>query len=227
MLKLVSVRHMLLGSAIPLGLLGAVTVLGLARPSSWPTRPTVAWTSQDKIPEATKPCAADEAKWWQEVRMSGAEALEAFLRKDEAVRKRSMEKYGYLMSDAVLSEEELANLNADIVASKEKFIGLLRHGNEKQYRAPVPDMRQMILYCDVKPNYTEEARRKKVEGSVLLRLEFRRDGTIGEVNVIRGLGYGLDEQASESVRQILFLPRIKDAVFVTFRTVLTVEFNLR
>jgi TonB family protein len=123
-------------------------------------------------------------------------------------------------------EEEQAKLNADIESSTERFIGLLREGKEKSYSVPIPDGPPIFLYVG-RPNYTEEARQKKIEGKVSVRLRLEADGTIDEIGVVSGLGDGLDEQAIESLRQILFLPAIRNGVFVQSRTGAYAEFNLR
>lgn len=49
------------------------------------------------------------------------------------------------------------------------------------------------------PYYTEEARKARTEGIVLLQLVVRKDGTPDSFKVLRGLGYGLDESAISTV----------------------------
>jgi TonB family protein len=49
------------------------------------------------------------------------------------------------------------------------------------------------------PNYTEEARKARCEGIVLIRAIVRKDGTVDSFKVIRSLGYGLDEQAINTI----------------------------
>jgi len=49
------------------------------------------------------------------------------------------------------------------------------------------------------PLYTEEARKARVEGIVLLQAVIRRDGTVDSFKVVRGLGYGLDESAINTI----------------------------
>ncbi len=44
-----------------------------------------------------------------------------------------------------------------------------------------------------RPNYTEEARKARMEGVLVLQAIIRRDGTVDSFKVIKGLGYGLDE----------------------------------
>jgi TonB family protein len=58
--------------------------------------------------------------------------------------------------------------------------------------------------------YSEEARRAKICGTVLLNLVVEPDGTPNNVNVERALGYGLDENALRAVRTWRFQPGMKD-----------------
>jgi protein TonB len=44
-----------------------------------------------------------------------------------------------------------------------------------------------------RPNYTEEARKARMEGVLVLQAIIRKDGTVDSFRVIKGLGYGLDE----------------------------------
>ncbi len=60
-----------------------------------------------------------------------------------------------------------------------------------------------------------------------MQAEFRSDGKIGEVKVVSGLKDGLDEQAIKATRETLFLPGVKDGMFVAVWMPLWVEFNLR
>lgn len=49
------------------------------------------------------------------------------------------------------------------------------------------------------PNYTEEARKARAEGIVLIQAIIRKDGTVDSFKVLRGLGYGLDESAIQTI----------------------------
>lgn len=49
------------------------------------------------------------------------------------------------------------------------------------------------------PSYTPEAREAKIEGIVILQMVIRKDGTVTDVKVVRGLGYGLDEAARDAI----------------------------
>jgi len=57
-----------------------------------------------------------------------------------------------------------------------------------------------------RPQYTSEAVAKKIEGVVLVEVQFLASGQITVLRVVRGLGYGLDESAEAAARQIRFKP---------------------
>jgi len=62
-----------------------------------------------------------------------------------------------------------------------------------------------------KPNpvYTDEARSLKLEGEVLLEVNFLANGTLHVNRVVRGLGHGLDEAATAAAGKIRFKPAMR------------------
>jgi periplasmic protein TonB len=76
------------------------------------------------------------------------------------------------------------------------------------------------------PGYTDEARRNQVEGSVKVSVLLKADGTVSDVKVARGLGYGLDEKAIEAARQLRFVSAQKDGHAVSVRLFLEFKFSL-
>jgi protein TonB len=84
-----------------------------------------------------------------------------------------------------------------------------------------------VIVQEVKAAYTEEARRRNIIGEVLLEAVVQRDGTVGEVRMLRGLGYGLDDQAVRAVKQWRFRPATLRDVPVDVLVEVAVEFNMR
>jgi protein TonB len=76
------------------------------------------------------------------------------------------------------------------------------------------------------PGYTDEARRNQIEGSVKVSVLLKADGTVSDIKVARGLGYGLDEKAIEAARQLRFVPGQKDGHAVSVRLFLEFKFSL-
>jgi TonB family protein len=60
------------------------------------------------------------------------------------------------------------------------------------------------------PQYTEEARKNRVGGTVVLRAVFAADGTVKNILVLRSLPHGLTEAAVQAARGITFVPATKD-----------------
>jgi protein TonB len=61
------------------------------------------------------------------------------------------------------------------------------------------------LYCP-EPGYTDEARKAKLQGKMLLQVLVGTDGKAARIRVLEGLGMGLDERAVETVRGWRFSP---------------------
>jgi protein TonB len=80
---------------------------------------------------------------------------------------------------------------------------------------------------EVRPDYTEDGRRRNVEGDVVLEIVVRRDGAVGDVKLLQGLGAGLDQRAIEAVRQWRFSPAQRQGVPVDVIVEVAVEFKLR
>ena len=108
---------------------------------------------------------------------------------------------------------------------KQRFMNLLQEGQEKGLQPPVADMKEVTLLM-TEPTYNENARSRRINGTVILEAEFRADGFVGEVKIVRGLGFGLDENAAEAARKTVFLPAVRDKRFVSFRLHMEMSFNL-
>ena len=83
------------------------------------------------------------------------------------------------------------------------------------------------LVREVKPQYTEEARRLGVEGDVVLEIVVRSDGSVGQVSIVQRLGSGLDQRAIDAVRQWRFSPARRHGTPVDVLVEVAVEFKLR
>src|SRR5215472_15636943 len=66
------------------------------------------------------------------------------------------------------------------------------------------------LMSKVEPEYSEEARKARLNGAVLLYVVVRPDGHAGDFKIIRSLGLGLDENAMAAVGQWRFQPGMKE-----------------
>ncbi len=77
------------------------------------------------------------------------------------------------------------------------------------------------------PPYTEEARKARAEGIVLIQAIIRRDGSVDSFKVLRGLGYGLDESAINTIAtKWRFKPGTLNGVPVDVQANIEVTFRL-
>jgi len=76
------------------------------------------------------------------------------------------------------------------------------------------------------PEYSEEARKVKHMGTVVLQLVVGSDGNPRDIRVVRTLGLGLDEKAIEAVRRWRFEPAKKDGKPVAALVSVEVDFHL-
>jgi len=82
------------------------------------------------------------------------------------------------------------------------------------------------LLSKIEPEYSEEARKAKYQGTVLLYIEVDPSGRAANIRVARSLGLGLDEKAIEAVRKWKFKPGYKDGKPVTVAATIEVNFRL-
>ena len=83
------------------------------------------------------------------------------------------------------------------------------------------------LLKEVKATYTDDARRRNITGEVQMEITIRRDGSVSDVRILRGLGGGLDERAAAAVRQWRFAPARLKGTPVDVIVEVSVEFTLR
>lgn len=76
------------------------------------------------------------------------------------------------------------------------------------------------------PAYSEEARKAKFQGTVVLWIVVDVAGQVTDVRVVKPLGLGLDEKATEAVRTWKFKPALRNGTPVPVRVSVEVTFRL-
>jgi protein TonB len=85
---------------------------------------------------------------------------------------------------------------------------------------------QPRLIFEVDPEFSEEARKAKYQGSAQLQVVIGPDGLVRDAKVVAPLGMGLDEKAIEAVRKWKFDPAKKDGRPVAVYAMIEVNFHL-
>jgi len=96
---------------------------------------------------------------------------------------------------------------------------------DRVYPAPQVTERARVL-AKPEPQYTEDARRNQITGSVVLRVVFSRTGEVTNIRAIHALPFGLTERAIAAARLIRFRPAIRNGRPVNVYMQLEYNFNL-
>ena len=98
--------------------------------------------------------------------------------------------------------------------------GAYRPGNGVQLPQPLRE---------VKPQYTADAMRAKVQGTVLLECVVLPDGSVGSVEIVRSLDstFGLDQEAIKAAKQWRFRPGTRFGEPVAVLVTIELTFTLR
>ena len=85
------------------------------------------------------------------------------------------------------------------------------------------------LVRQVRPAYTAEAMRAKVQGVVVVQCVVMQDGTVGEAHVTKSLDsvFGLDQEAIKAARQWKFIPGRRFGQPVNVQISIELTFTLR
>ena len=100
---------------------------------------------------------------------------------------------------------------------------LAQSSDKKVYEATDEGITAPRLLEAATPGYTDDAKKKKIEGEVVLTTVVNENGDPTEIKVKKGLGHGLDESAIEALKIFKYKPGEKDGNAVKVR--LDVPFN--
>ena len=99
-----------------------------------------------------------------------------------------------------------------------------RGGSEAVWSNQVEQRARLVFKPE--PQYTEEARRNQITGTVMLRVIFASSGEVVQIQAVRTLPFGLTERAIAAARQIKFVPAMKGGQPVSVHMQLEYNFNL-
>lgn len=98
--------------------------------------------------------------------------------------------------------------------------------NEPVYK-PGNGVTAPVAVKETRPQYTAEAKKAGIQGTVVLECVVENDGGVGDVKVEKSLDPGLDAEAAKAARQWRFEPGKKDGKAVRVRISLEMTFTLK
>jgi TonB family protein len=96
---------------------------------------------------------------------------------------------------------------------------------ERIYTGREVDVKARLL-TRPEPSYTQDARKNGIEGTVVLKVIFAKDGQVTNIRTVAGLPYGITEQAIKAARKIKFTPAMKEGKPVSMWMQLEYNFTL-
>ena len=149
-------------------------------------------------------------------------------------------------SEATRAESQLSqHLSGD--AFTRRLIAVTRkgHENERMQRASLPNTAEVVIeeapedeksaevqgvrmprpYRRLRPDYPDTAARAEAEATVDVVVDVGADGEVGEVQVVRWAGFGLDESTVATVRQLHFFPAMRNGTPIPMRVLLRYNFR--
>jgi TonB family protein len=94
------------------------------------------------------------------------------------------------------------------------------------YRPGVNGVSDPTLIYSIEPEFSDEARKARYQGVVLVGLVVGADGLPKNLRILHALGMGLDEKAIEAVKQWRFEPGMKDGKPVATQAQVQLDFRL-
>ncbi len=73
-----------------------------------------------------------------------------------------------------------------------------------------------FVYMNLK--YSEESKKKYIEGEVTLSFDVKADSTVTNASVISGVGYGVDEEVKRLIQTLKFSPGVQNGVPIKMNT---------
>jgi TonB family protein len=102
---------------------------------------------------------------------------------------------------------------------------LIEDAPEDEKAAEIQGIRLPRPYRRMRPEYPESAARADAEATVDVLVDVGADGEVGEIQIVRWAGFGLDETTIATVRQLHFFPAMKNGTPIPMRVLLRYNFR--
>lgn len=149
-------------------------------------------------------------------------------------------------SEATRAESQLSqHLSGDAFTRRLIAVTRKAHEDERMQRTVLPNTAEVVIeeapedektaevqgvrlprpYRRLRPDYPDTAARAEAEATVDVVVDVGADGEVGEVQVVRWAGFGLDESTVATVRQLHFFPAMRNGTPIPMRVLLRYNFR--
>ena len=158
--------------------------------------------------------------FWERPSFENAEATKAEARLSEYLADDAL--YRRLIGIIKKSHDEERIQRTVLTASAEAVI---EEAPEDEKAAEVQGTRAPRPYRRLRPEYPQTAARADAEATVDVVVDVGADGEVGDVQIVRWAGFGLDESTVATVRQLHFFPAMKNGTPIAMRVMLRYNFR--
>ena len=102
---------------------------------------------------------------------------------------------------------------------------VIEEAPDDEKAAEVQGIRTPRPYRRLRPEYPQTAARADAEATVDVVVDVGADGEVGDIQIVRWAGFGLDESTIATVRQLHFFPAMKNGTPVAMRVMLRYNFR--
>jgi TonB family protein len=102
---------------------------------------------------------------------------------------------------------------------------LIEDAPDDEKTAAAQGLRLPRPYRRMRPDYPASAASAEAEATVDVSVEVGADGEVGDVQIVRWAGFGLDEATLATVRQLHFFPAMKNGTAIPMRVLLRYNFR--
>jgi TonB family protein len=102
---------------------------------------------------------------------------------------------------------------------------VIEEAPDDEKTAEVNGLRLPRPYKRLRPEYPERAAQAEVEATVDVLVDVGADGEVGGVYIVRWAGFGLDEAAAATVKQMHFFPAMRKGTAIPMRVLLRYNFR--
>jgi TonB family protein len=153
------------------------------------------------------------------------------------------ERQEFRRPTAIEAEQALLSL-LSAATTRERYQGTIRRiaEEERNFRATAIDRNAPVIelmpdaeassgvraprpFRRPKPAYPDVAAHDRVEATVDVLVDIDANGKVGQIEIARWAGYGLDESVTNTVKQIDFFPAMRDGVAIPMRVLLRYNFR--
>lgn len=101
------------------------------------------------------------------------------------------------------------------------------YAQTKPYKMSDEGVKAPVLIKETKPKYPDEAKQRRVQGSVEVEAVVKTDGSVGDVTVTKSLDPQLDEAAVSATKEWQFRPGTKEGKAVDVLVQIELTFTLK